>query len=122
VVSNAIEAIRIFSGPDGESRVETVEFSLPLPGPLGRRDSAWQPATGFFFRETAPGYCTPFHPASRRFCFINLAGQLEIEVGSGERRIVEPGDVVIAEDLQGAGHRSAVLGDQIRRSIFIGLD
>jgi hypothetical protein len=49
-------------------------------------------------------------------------GQVEIEVGDGSKRRLGPGDVLLAEDTSGRGHRSRAVDGQARTSLFITLD
>jgi hypothetical protein len=51
-----------------------------------------------------------------------LEGTVEIEVGAGTTRRFGPGDILLAEDTTGRGHRSRTVNQQVRRSIFIPLD
>jgi quercetin dioxygenase-like cupin family protein len=43
-----------------------------------------------------------------------LSGEAEIEVGDGTVQRIQPGDVVLAEDLTGQGHITRSVGDQER--------
>ena len=58
------------------------------------------------------GYSSEWHPAPGKRFIIVLSGRAEIEVGSGERRKVGPGDVVLVTDVQGRGHITRVLSKQ----------
>jgi hypothetical protein len=49
-------------------------------------------------------------------------GGVEIEVGSGARRRLYAGDVLLAEDTTGRGHCSRAIDAVPRRSIFVTLD
>jgi len=113
--------LRLYSGNDGESHFEDVEIALPEAGAAGLL-SALSPATGIIFRETDPGYDYDWHNAPRRQYVINLSGGVEIEIGDGTRRRLNAGDVLLAEDTTGRGHRSRAIGDQPRRSILVTLD
>ena len=53
---------------------------------------------------------------------INLDGAVELEVGDGTRRVLGPGDVLLAEDTTGRGHKSRAVDGRSRRSIFVTLD
>jgi hypothetical protein len=58
------------------------------------------------------GYSSEWHPAPGKRFVIFLSGLAELEVGSGERRKVGPGDVVLVTDVQGRGHITRVLSKQ----------
>jgi hypothetical protein len=84
--------------------------------------SELQPATGVVFRETRPDYDYDWHNAPRRQYVITLTGWAEIEIGDGTTRRFGPGDILLAEDVTGRGHRSRGVGTEPRRSIFVTLD
>ena len=73
------------------------------------------------FRETGGDYDLNFHNAPRRQYVVNLSGSVEIEVGSGERRVLGPGSILLAEDTTGQGHISRAVDRQPRQSLFIPL-
>jgi len=113
---------RVYSGEDGESHLEDVEIPLnDLGGAIGAL-SKLEPATGIVFRETQGDYDYDFHNAPRRQYVINLDAAVEIEVGDGTRRILGAGEILLAEDTTGRGHRSRAVDGKARRSIFITLD
>ena len=76
--------------------------------------SPTQAANGIVFRVAPPGYVLDWHCAPRRQYSISLSGTAEIEVGDGTVVRVEPGDVVLAEDLTGRGHITRVVGQEPR--------
>jgi hypothetical protein len=112
---------RVFTGDDGESHFEDVELDLRDLGRVGRLSELVE-ATGILFRETDGDYDLGFHNAPRRQYVINLDGPVELEVGDGTRRVLGPGDVLLAEDTTGRGHRSRAVDGRRRRSIFVTLD
>jgi hypothetical protein len=116
-----MKIVRIYSGNDGESHFEDLEVPLQPQGLVGAL-SALQPATGIVFRETGAEYDYDWHNAPRRQYVINLAGGVELEVGDGSKRRLGAGDVLLAEDLTGRGHKSRAIGRDRRRSIFVTLD
>jgi len=58
------------------------------------------------------GYSSVWHPAPGKRFVVVLSGLVELEVGSGERRKLGAGDVVLVTDVQGRGHITRVLGKQ----------
>ncbi len=112
---------RVYTGDDGESHFEDVELSLKDLGEIGRL-SELVSATGIIFRETDGDYDLGFHNAPRRQFVINLDGSVELEVGDGTKRVLGPGDVLLAEDTSGRGHKSRAVGGRKRRSVFVTLD
>ncbi|MBM3223691.1 MAG: hypothetical protein FJZ47_07825 [Candidatus Tectomicrobia bacterium] len=62
-----------------------------------------------------------FHNAPRRQYVVVMSGQMEIEIGDGTKRVLGPGDVLVAEDLTGKGHITRAVGEQPRVSLAIPL-
>lgn len=112
-----MQAVRIYTGDDGESHFE--ELELPFEAVADAERTAAQQAGAITFSRTRPGSFIDWHPAPRRQYVITLQGQVEIGLGDGAKRIFNPGDVLLADDLTGRGHTTAVYGDQTRISIAI---
>jgi hypothetical protein len=113
---------RVYSGDDGESHFEDLEIPLTQRGgPIGAI-SQLESATGVLFRETEGDYDYDFHNAPRRQYVINLDASVEIEVGDGTKRVLGPGEILLAEDTTGRGHISRAVDGKKRRSLFITLD
>jgi mannose-6-phosphate isomerase-like protein (cupin superfamily) len=74
-----------------------------------------------FFREIQPGYKYTWHTVVCREYVVTIDGRAEIEAGSGEKRRFGKGDVLLAEDMSGGGHRTRALGKKPWRQIFITL-
>jgi quercetin dioxygenase-like cupin family protein len=53
---------------------------------------------------------------------ITLSGRLEFETRAGKRQIVEPGDILLAEDTSGGGHRWRLIDDQPWRRAYVALE
>jgi quercetin dioxygenase-like cupin family protein len=62
-----------------------------------------------------------FHNAPRRQYVVIMSGAMEIEIGDGTTRALEPGDVLVAEDLTGKGHITRGVGEQPRVSLAVPL-
>jgi len=115
-----MDVVRIYSGADGESHFEDVTVDLDDWRDAGRISPPW-PATGVQFREVDGTYHLDFHVAPRRQLVVNLTGSVEIEVGSGERRVLGPGSILLAEDTSGRGHISRNVGGEPRTCLFVHL-
>jgi hypothetical protein len=116
-----MDVVRIFTGPDGESHFEDVDLDLEDLGRIGRISSRW-PATGVQFREVAGDYELDFHTAPRRQLVVNLTGSVEIETGTGEKRLFGPGSILLADDRTGHGHISRNVDGAPRTCLFVHLD
>ena len=72
--------------------------------------------------ETEPGGSYDWHPAPRKQYVITLTGTVEFTFGHGDVLIVNPGDVFLADDLEGDGHKWRILGDDPWRRLYVHLD
>lgn len=111
---------RIFSDSDGESHIEEVTVTLKDAGTIGML-SEKIPVEGLVFREVEPAYDYDFHTAPQRQYVVMLDGELEIETSLGEKGVLRAGDILLAEDTTGKGHRSRNLKPIRRKSLFITL-
>ena len=111
---------RLYSDENGESRFEDIEIPLEELGEIGAL-SEGIPAGEIIFREVAPTYDYNFHNAPKRQYIVLLDGEIEIETSLGEKRTFGPGEVLLAEDTQGKGHKTRNLQPIRRRSVFITL-
>jgi hypothetical protein len=104
---------RLFADAEGVSHFENVEVGL---------------SPGFAAPPAEPAYFAPFamtvgcvwvgalpgwkgdvpHPVPRRTLFVYLRGETEITASDGTVRRFGPGNVLLAEDVRGAGHTSKV--------------
>ena len=109
--------VRVYTGPDGQSHFE--DLTLPPPG---AEDTGLLSVTGLAFRRSPPGRFMDWHHAPRRQYVITLAGSIEIRIGDGSVRQLNPGDVLLAEDLTGQGHTTRNVGEQERLTATMPLD
>jgi quercetin dioxygenase-like cupin family protein len=118
--------LRVFTDTAGQSRFEDIR----LPGASRRSEVSTSVAwlsekvavRGMVWRrveEEAPS--TVPHNAPRRQLILPLSGQVEIEVGTGERRRVRPGQLILVEDTTGAGHITRAVGDEPRVTLMLEL-
>ena len=112
---------RIYSDQNGDSRFEDREISMEESGEIGKL-SQLLPAKGIVFREVEPNYDYDFHNAPQKQYIILLDGEIEIETSLGEKRIFNGGDILLAEDVDGKGHKTKNLQNIRRRSVFVQLD
>ena len=111
-MADGFRCIRLWTGDDGLSHVEEMRFA----------DGTLAGATGLRFAETAAGGALDWHTAPRRQYVITLSGTLEFVTRDGERFTLAPGDVLLAEDTTGSGHRWHLVDDQPWRRIYVTLD
>jgi len=112
---------RIYTGTDGESHFEEIDIPLKDAGDIGALSDAVE-ATGIIFRETSETYDYDFHTAPQRQYVVMLDGEVDIEIGDGTVRRFTTGDILLAEDTTGRGHKSQAVDGRPRKSLFITLD
>jgi quercetin dioxygenase-like cupin family protein len=96
-----MNVVHLYADPAGESHLDDVAL------PVGSN----APATACSFVSLPPGFDTGWHPSASRWIVLYLAGEIEVESSDGARRRFSPGDVTIADDTTGKGHRSRVVGE-----------
>lgn len=107
--------VRVYSGSDGESHFEelTPDQFAEIANNVGAGDITVN-------RRPSPSE-SDYHNAPRRQYVVNLAGTAEFEVADGTKVRMQPGDVLVAEDLEGHGHIARSIGDDFRVSLAIPL-
>ncbi len=111
---------RIYSDANGDSHFEDITIPLRDEGDIGFL-SETSKTSGIIFREVIPAYDYNFHNAPQRQYIVLLDGGIEIETSLGEKRIFKTGEVLLAEDTTGKGHRSKNIENRKRKSLFITL-
>lgn len=109
---------RLYSDSNGDSHFEDVQIPLGEAGSIGRL-SQELPVKGIIFREVEPSYDWSFHTAPQKQYIILLDGEIEIETSLGVKRTFKAGEVLLAEDTTGKGHKTRNLQPIKRKSIFI---
>lgn len=116
----------VTTSPDGRSMIAEIHR------PVMRPTAFSPPAEPFLvsdpvavdrmlFFEVPAGWTGDWHPSPRAQYYVQLRGALRVELGSGEARVINPGELMRLEDITGDGHRSSVVGDQPSRGIFVQL-
>lgn len=111
MAGGVIPCIRLWTGPDGRSHVERT--TLPL--------EAAQPAQDVRIAESPPGSALDWHVAPHRQIVITLSGVLEFVTRDGETFRLGPGDLLLAEDTAGSGHRWRTEGSYPWRRVYVRL-
>ena len=110
-----MKIIRVYSGGDGESHFEDVtpEEMTKIVNRVG--------AGGITLGLRPSPSFSDYHNAPRRQYVVNLSGTAEFECADGTKWQMEPGDILVAEDLEGNGHIARSLGDTPRASLAVPL-
>jgi quercetin dioxygenase-like cupin family protein len=104
-----IRAYRLYTGSDGNSHV--------VPGSLNR-DKLVE-AESIHFKETAPHSNFDWHNDPIPQYVITLAGVLEFETVGGEKFTIHPGDVLLAEDHTGSGHKWRLVNEEPWKRAYV---
>jgi hypothetical protein len=118
-----VDIVRIYADADGESRFEDLTLDLvdfSAQGLATASSELW-PSKGLQFRSVDDDFDSDLHTAGRRQLVVNLAGSNEIEVSSGERRVLGPGSVLLVEDTTGRGHKAAKTNGQPLHMLIVHL-
>jgi quercetin dioxygenase-like cupin family protein len=106
-----IRCVHLKTGADGHSHVEYI--TIP-PGIV-------QQATAVHFQETPAGSALDWHTAHRVQYVITLSRTLEFITRDGETFVLRPGEVMLAADTTGTGHRWRLIDDQPWRRLYVEL-
>ncbi|WP_315727455.1 MULTISPECIES: cupin domain-containing protein [unclassified Bradyrhizobium] len=113
-----IRCIRIWTGDDGNSVFEEGTIAL-AEGERGDFVGSPVAAKNISFRETASGGSFEWHKDPVPRYVLTLAGTLEFETKSGATFTIRPGDVLIAQDNTGTGHKWRLIGDEPWRRAYV---
>ena len=108
---------RIYADSDGESWFEDIELETKPKGP-GLTSLPF--GVGKFTIRETPGPSTQdWHVAPMKVYVVLLTGAVEIEVSGGGVRRFSAGDILLAEDTFGKGHKTTTISEGIRKTLFI---
>ena len=105
--------VRIYNGPDGKSCFEDLEE----PPHLGVDVQS----AGARFTLRQAGTATDWHNPAVPTYVITLTGKSEVEAEDGTKRVLGPGDILLAEDFTGKGHVSRNIGSEDRLFVSISI-
>ena len=89
---------------NGKTVIEDLE--IPSSKEVRGFETPIVPVAGVIFRTQQPQADMGFHNAPRRQIVVPLQGEVEVETGDGDTRLICPGMALLADDLQGHGHKS----------------
>lgn len=113
-----IRCVRLYSEADGNSHYQDGFLDLPV-SERGDVLSGVSEAASISFRETSAGGEFEWHNAPTRQFVITLSGTLEFEMKDGKTVTIHPGDVLLAEDTAGTGHRWRIVDAHPWRRAYI---
>jgi quercetin dioxygenase-like cupin family protein len=104
-----IRAFKLYTGPDKASHV--------LEGTID--ETARTDVIAIHFKETPAHSSYDWHPDPEPQYVITLSGTLEFTTPVGEKFVLRPGDVLLAEDNAGTGHKWRLIDDQPWRRAYV---
>jgi quercetin dioxygenase-like cupin family protein len=104
-----IRAYRLYTGTDGHSHVVTGSVN---EGPLVDVSSV-------HFKESPPHSSFDWHNDPIPQYVFTLAGVLEFATVGGETFVLRPGDVLVAEDHTGSGHKWRLINDEPWKRAYV---
>jgi quercetin dioxygenase-like cupin family protein len=113
-----IRCVRMWTGEDGNSLFEEGYIDL-AESVRGDAVGKAVPTVELSFRETRSGGSYEWHQDPVPRFVITLSGTLEFEVKSGATFIIQPGDVLLAQDNSGSGHKWRLIGDDPWRRAYV---
>ena len=113
-----IRCVRMWTGEGGDSLFEEGWIDLS-PGARGDDIGEPVPVTGLSFEETRSGGSYEWHRDPVPRFVITLSGTLEFQTKSGATFAIRPGDVLLAQDNTGTGHKWKLTGDDPWRRAYV---
>jgi len=104
-----IKAYLLYTGEDGNSHVKCGSIS----------DGALVKAEHTLFKETAANSSFDWHNAPIPQYVITLSGILEFTTKTGEAFMIYPGDVLLAIDYTGTGHKWRLINDDPWKRAYV---
>src|SRR5271155_2635706 len=104
-----IRAYRLFTGPEGDSHVERGSIAA----------SAMVAAESILFKETPAHSSLDWHNDPVPQYVITLAGVLEFATRGGETFTIHPGDILLALDHTGSGHKWHLVDDEPWKRAYV---
>ena len=104
-----LHAFKLYTGPDNASHV--------LEGTVVENDRT--DVVAIHFKETPAHSSFEWHNDPEPQYVITLWGTLEFTTRDGETFVVRPGDVLVATDHVGSGHKWRLIDDQPWRRAYV---
>jgi quercetin dioxygenase-like cupin family protein len=102
-------AYKLYTGPDNASHV--------LEGTIDQK--ARTDVVAIHFKESPPHASYDWHNDPEPQFVITLSGTLEFTTRDGETFVLRPGDVLLAEDNIGSGHKWRMIDDRPWRRAYV---
>jgi len=113
-----IRCVRMWTGPDGNSLFEEGTIDM-TEGMRGDAVGKPVPAVQLSFQETVSGGSYEWHQDPVPRFVLTLSGTLEFQTKSGATFVINPGDVLLAQDNSGSGHTWRLIGEEPWRRAYV---
>lgn len=110
--------VRLWTGTDNNSHFDDGVIALEQ-GVRGDVLTGKLPVTTVSFQETSSGGSFAWHDAPVRQLVITLSGTLDFETRAGEHFFLRPGDILLAEDTSGGGHKWKLVDQEPWRRAYV---
>ncbi len=104
-----VHAFKLYTGRDKASHV--IEGTVAL--------HRHTDVVAVHFEESAPRASFDWHDAPEQQYVITLSGTLEFTTRDGEAFVLRPGDVLVATDDAGSGHKWRLIDDRPWRRCYV---
>ncbi|GAA4163376.1 hypothetical protein GCM10022217_32300 [Chryseobacterium ginsenosidimutans] len=109
--SEFITAIRLINSPDGKCTFEIGK--IPTLKPMN--------TTTFWISNKTEEWEKITHPAPRRQYVVTVKGTIRFKVSDGSTFLIEPGIILLAEDVEGEGHSWEIVEGEKWERLYIPL-
>lgn len=116
--SSPMTVTRLYTGADGQSHFDQVPVELSEASE-GAESSAPVKTSDAYIVRCAPGFFENWHNADQKRYIVVVSGEAEVTSTTGEKTLIEPGRVYLAEDLTGKGHTFRVVGKKEWVALFV---
>jgi hypothetical protein len=120
-----LKITRVFGDEDGETHLADIELSTEAVPSANGVATVVIPTTSLVYAEypedgveMIPG----FHCAPRRQFVISLEGAFEVTSTSGDVKRFQPGDWLLADDVDTRGHITKGIGTEPRVNLVIAIE
>lgn len=113
---------RLFTGPDGQTHAEEIDIKLTPSALLDGTARSDVKVTNMRFVRWPPGHVNDWHNAGEvggRQYVITISGRGEVELADGKKISLQPGRVLLGEDLTGKGHLTRTAGSDDWVSVHV---
>jgi quercetin dioxygenase-like cupin family protein len=104
-----MRAFKLYIGSDNASHLLEGEVALDKSTDV----------VSLHFQESPPGSATDWHVAPHRQYILTLTGTLEFTTRDDEVFIISPGDVLVAGDTVGSGHKWRLIDEAPWRRCYV---